>query len=223
VHFDRMIVLDFETTGLRPGYRPVEIAWIEFDDTLNETDQVQALVNPGIPIEPAAQQTHGITSTMLHDKPTLPDFLSSRHPGKFIDEHVLVVAHNAAYDVPMFAPYCKAVTSLCTMRLSQSLYPHAPDHRLETMADVLRVDVEPNHRALADAGACFSVLRAIATAHNLNLSDLIAASNRLGMDSVMPFGKHKGTPLRDLPPSYVNWCIENLAHDNWVRQALLSE
>jgi len=39
----------------------------------------------------------------------------------------------------------------------------------------------------------------------------------------MPFGKHKGTPLRDLPPSYVNWCIENLAHDNWVRQALLSD
>ena len=29
--FDRMIVLDFETTGLQPGYRPLEIAWLEFD------------------------------------------------------------------------------------------------------------------------------------------------------------------------------------------------
>jgi uncharacterized protein (DUF3820 family) len=31
----------------------------------------------------------------------------------------------------------------------------------------------------------------------------------LSADSPMPFGKHKGTPLKDLPPSYVAWALEN--------------
>ena len=44
--FDRMIVLDFETTGLQPGYRPVEIAWVEFDSLYNELQSVTSLIDP---------------------------------------------------------------------------------------------------------------------------------------------------------------------------------
>ena len=40
-----MIVLDFETTGLNPGYKPVEIAWVEFDTNFNELEQVGSLIN----------------------------------------------------------------------------------------------------------------------------------------------------------------------------------
>jgi uncharacterized protein (DUF3820 family) len=35
-------------------------------------------------------------------------------------------------------------------------------------------------------------------------------SESLTHDCPMPFGKHKGTPLRNLPPSYVAWALENL-------------
>lgn len=30
------------------------------------------------------------------------------------------------------------------------------------------------------------------------------------LEAVMPFGKHKGTKLSELPPDYIRWCIENL-------------
>ena len=99
--FDRMIVLDFETTGLQPGYRPVEIAWLEFDyiyDRFNVSESVTSLIDPQIPIEPGAQKVHGISSEMLAGMPTLEQFLQCEHADKFADEHVLVVAHNAAFD-----------------------------------------------------------------------------------------------------------------------------
>lgn len=222
LHFDRMIVLDFETTGLEPGYRPVEIAWIEFDASFNVIEDVHSLINPRIPIEPGAERTHGITASMVADKPTLDEFLGVAHSEKFRNEHVLAVAHNARYDVPMFAPFCARITPLCTMRLSHALHPSAPNHRLGTIVEMLGIEVEPNHRALADAGACFAILRDVAARHAMTIPDLIAASNDFTLDSVIPFGKHKGTKLRDLPEDYIRWCIEKLDEDNWVRVVLAS-
>lgn len=222
VHFDRMIVLDFETTGLQPGYRPVEIAWIEFDAEFRSLAEVHSLVDPQIPIEPGAQRTHGISPEMVEGRPTLSQFLATSHPGKFTNEHVLVVAHNARYDVPMLEPFCGRVTSLCTMQLSQSLYPDAPDHRLQTIVETLALDISPNHRALADATACLQVLQTIARRQSANVDQLLAMTKQASLDSVMPFGKHKGMKLKDLPDSYAAWCIENLDHDHWVRLALLA-
>jgi exodeoxyribonuclease X len=36
----------------------------------------------------------------------------------------------------------------------------------------------------------------------------------------MPFGKHKGTKLRDLPADYVRWLTENIDPGGWIVQAL---
>jgi hypothetical protein len=38
----------------------------------------------------------------------------------------------------------------------------------------------------------------------------------------MPFGKHKGERLEDIPPDYLEWCLENLEDiDFTLRQAML--
>lgn len=37
----------------------------------------------------------------------------------------------------------------------------------------------------------------------------------------MPFGKHKGTALEDLPSDYLQWCLENL--DDQRNASLLEE
>ncbi len=216
-----MIALDFETTGLNPGYRPLEIAWVEFDSHLNEVEQVNSLINPHIPIESGAQRTHGISAEMLVDKPSLDEFLKKTHAGKFADEHVLVVAHNASYDVPMFSPYCKKITALCTMRLGQTLYPDAENHKLQTLAALLNVDIEPTHRALNDALTSFYLMKNIATAHSMSIDEMLTLIQSVSLDSPMPFGKHKGTKLRDLPADYVQWLIENLDPGGWVIEALL--
>lgn len=218
--FDRMIVLDFETTGLQPGYRPVEIAWLEFDSIYKVSQSVTSLIDPQMPIEPGAQKVHGISSEMLAGMPTLEEFLQGEHADKFADEHVLVVAHNAAFDLPMFAPFCKKATSLCTMRLAQSLYPTAENHKLQTLASMFAVDVEPTHRAMADVGACFELLKAIASKNEKSIDELLVVASYTSPESLMPFGKHKGKMIKDLPSDYVAWLSTTLEPSHWIHPVI---
>ena len=218
--FDRMIVLDFETTGLQPGYRPVEIAWLEFDSLYKVSQSVTSLIDPQIPIEPGAQKVHGISSEMLAGMPTLEEFLQGEHADKFANEHVLVVAHNAAFDLPMFAPFCKKATSLCTMRLAQALYPTAENHKLQTLASMFAVDVEPTHRAMADVGACFELLRTIAKKEDKSIDELLVVASHTSPESLMPFGKHKGKMIKDLPSDYVAWLSTTLEPSHWIHPVI---
>ena len=218
--FDRMIVLDFETTGLQPGYRPVEIAWLEFDSLYKVSQSVTSLIDPQMPIEPGAQKVHGISSEMLAGMPTLEEFLQGEHADKFADEHVLVVAHNAAFDLPMFAPFCKKATSLCTMRLAQALYPTAENHKLQTLASMFAVEVEPTHRAMADVGACFELLRTIAKKEDKSIDELLVVASYTSPESLMPFGKHKGKMIKDLPSDYVAWLTSTLEPGHWIHPVL---
>jgi DNA polymerase-3 subunit epsilon len=218
--FDRMIVLDFETTGLQPGYRPVEIAWLEFDSLYKVSESVTSLIDPQMPIEPGAQKVHGISSEMLAGMPTLEEFLQGEHADKFADEHVLVVAHNAAFDLPMFAPFCKKATSLCTMRLAQALYPTAENHKLQTLASMFAVDVEPTHRAMADVGACFELLRTIAKKEDKSIDELLVVASYTSPESLMPFGKHKGKMIKDLPSDYVAWLSTTLEPSHWIHPVI---
>jgi DNA polymerase III epsilon subunit-like protein len=215
-----MIVLDFETTGLQPGYRPVEIAWLEFDSLYKVSQSVTSLIDPQIPIEPGAQKVHGISAEMLAGMPTLEEFLQGEHADKFADEHVLVVAHNAAFDLPMFAPFCKKATSLCTMRLAQALYPTAENHKLQTLASMFAVDVEPTHRAMADVGACFELLRTIAKKEDKSIDELLVVASYTSPESLMPFGKHKGKMIKDLPSDYVAWLTSTLEPGHWIHPVI---
>ena len=218
--FDRMIVLDFETTGLQPGNRPVEIAWLEFDSLYNVSQSVTSLIDPQIPIEPGAQKVHGISAEMLVGKPTLEEFLHGEHADKFANEHVLVVAHNAAFDLPMFEPFCKKTTSLCTMRLAQALYPTAENHKLQTLASMFAVEVEPTHRAMADVGACFELLRTIAKKEDKSIDELLVIASYTSPESLMPFGKHKGKMIKDLPSDYVAWLSTTLEPSHWIHPVI---
>lgn len=217
MNFDRMIVLDFETTGLQPGYRPVEIAWVEFDTEFKSLDSVTSLVNPQMPIEPEAHKVHRISAEMLAGKPTLEQFLHVQHGDKFAAEHVLVVAHNAAFDLPMFKPFCQKVTALCTMRLAQTLCPTAQNHKLQTLASMFSVAIEPTHRAMTDAGACFQLLRSIAAKHDKSIDELVAMASESSLESLMPFGKHKGLKIKDLPSDYAAWLSTTLEPSHWIQ------
>ena len=121
----------------------------------------------------------------------------------------------------MFKPFCKKATALCTMRLSQALYPTAENHKLQTMASMFNVTIEPTHRALDDAVACFQLLKAIADKHEKSLDELVTIASESSPESVMPFGKHKGIKIKDLPSDYVAWLSENLEPTHWIRAVLV--
>ena len=218
--FDNYIVVDFETTGLAPGYRPVEIAWLEFDENFCEINSVESLINPQIPIEHGAEKVHGISDAMVKDAPTLDDFITVQHADKFRNSNVLVVAHNAKFDYPMFAPYCAQATQLCTMNLGRKFYPAAPSYKLGVLAKICGVHKVPTHRALDDVETSFALLQHFATANSLSISELIELEQAVDPNAVMPFGKHKGTKIVDLPKDYAIWLIDTLDKDDWVARQL---
>jgi len=54
----------------------------------------------------------------------------------------------------------------------------------------------------------------------LGLGDLLAISKSPTHITKMSFGKHKGTPLKDLPKAYITWLLEKAEIDEDLRFAL---
>ena len=94
----REIILDTETTGLRPGegHRIIEIAAIEIVDFIPTGKTYHQYINPERDIPQASTDIHGITSEFLYDKPTF---------NKIADEFIqfiqndTIIAHNIDFDI----------------------------------------------------------------------------------------------------------------------------
>lgn len=63
-------VHDIETTGLTDADRIVQFGCCFFQGR-HKSDEVELLLNPGIPIPEQVSQLHGITTAMVADKPTM--------------------------------------------------------------------------------------------------------------------------------------------------------
>ncbi len=155
---NRYVALDVETTGLSPknGDRVIEIGAVAIENQ-DIVDEFSSLIDVDKMIPWHVQQVHGITNEMLSGEPrpdeVLPEFY------KFIAGSILV-AHNASFDIRFLRHEFALLgmnlnnRSLCTLKMSRKLYPHLPNHKLETVTRYLlgkscmRMQ---RHRALDDA------------------------------------------------------------------------
>ncbi len=94
----REIILDTETTGLRPGegHKIIEIAAIEIVDFIPTGKTYHQYINPERDIPQASTDVHGITSEFLYDKPTF-----NKIADDFIEfvQNDAIVAHNVDFDI----------------------------------------------------------------------------------------------------------------------------
>ena len=123
--FDRIVVIDFETTGTSRDKRAVEVAWFELNKNLEIIDEQASLINPMIPIPWEVIAIHGITDDMVKDSPTLDEFIVDIQQDTFANSSVCVVAHNLSFDLPLFKKYCGNVVELCTLKLARNIYPES--------------------------------------------------------------------------------------------------
>lgn len=94
----RQIVLDTETTGLKPeeGHRIIEIGALEMIDRSLTGRQFHQYLNPDRQVEVDAVEVHGLSDEFLEDKPR---FIEVAHEFiEFIRGAELVI-HNASFDV----------------------------------------------------------------------------------------------------------------------------
>src|SRR3989440_5958670 len=148
------VVLDTETTGLRPGpNRVIEIAGIRMRGG-EVIDSFQSLVNPNRRLPPFIVQFTGITQEMVAGAPgaeqIFPDFL------QFIDGAILV-GHNVGFDIGFLSyeaqllGYAFPIDGLDTIPLARRFLPGLRRFKLDVVAGHLKIPMVNRHRALGDA------------------------------------------------------------------------
>lgn len=155
----RFIAFDIETTGFLPGADSiVEIAGVRFENG-KPISAFATLIDPGLPIPPAATRVHGITDLMVKGKPKVEDALEGF--AEFCSGDVLV-AHNAPFDAEFIKTnILKFETSaprgliLDTCSMARKVIPGSPNYKLGTLVQFLKIPQDGAfHRAEADSRFC---------------------------------------------------------------------
>lgn len=159
-----LVVLDTETATLRGAPHLIELGAIRVDDG-EVVETFERLVRPEVPIEPDATAIHGITDEDVRSADPAPTVLAEFAAWAGRD---WLAAHNAPFDARVLAfEYARAGLDpppgpfLDTLKLARRHLPDSPDHRLETLRQMLELEEGPAHRALPDAVYCWQVLEAI--------------------------------------------------------------
>ena len=160
------VVVDLETTGLRPGTcRICEIGAVRVRELeLGET--FQTLANPGIALERAVASLTGLRDRELRRAP--PAAEAVRRFLGFADDAVLV-AHNARFDLAFLDRETERLTGrrlagpvVDTVSLARRvLEGRVARASLASLAHFFGTSVRPCHRALPDATATAEILLAL--------------------------------------------------------------
>jgi DNA polymerase-3 subunit epsilon len=152
----KIIVIDFETTGLSPnlGERAIEVGAVLIHEN-KIIDRFQRLMNPGKRISSFIEDYTGITNSMLALAPSTSEAMAELRD--FIGDHHLV-AHNASFDARFLDAEFERIKHrrvnefACSLLISRRMYPEAPNHKLETLVRYKKLKTDGvHHRALADA------------------------------------------------------------------------
>ena len=200
------VIADTETPGLKVEEGICEIALREIDpDSLETLWEIDSLIDCQCPIGEVAMGIHGITDEMIADAPTLEEFVitSGYLDGRFDGRDIVVIAHNAPFDVARIQPIGDITASICTLFHSRQLIPEAENHKLPTLREHFGFPKNEAHRALADVATTHRLLRELLGRTKRGLREFLAT-----MDTTvhrMPWGKHKGRLLHQVPRDYLLW------------------
>jgi DNA polymerase III epsilon subunit-like protein len=156
-----LIVLDTETATLGSPPHLLELGAVRVIDGEIE-DTFESLVCPAVPIDPGAQMIHGITEE---------DVRNERWANQVLEEFTewagedWFAAHNAGFDARVLGfEYHRAGLTpppgffIDSLDMAKQHIPESPDHKLETLCQVLDLEEGEHHRALADAVWCWKVV-----------------------------------------------------------------
>jgi DNA polymerase III epsilon subunit-like protein len=204
------IFLDTETTGSGREDRLCQVAFKTEDGKA-----VDELFNPGKPISIDAMVIHHITNEMVADKQKFKG--SDTHKKlqiMFADPDAVIIAHNARFDVSMLnREDLHPQKSICTLKLSRYLDKEGkiPQYSLQYLRYYLKLNVDATpHTALGDILVLEALFNRIYAKFKEEsegdpIEEMIQISNSPVMVARMPFGKHKGMKMGEVPLDYLEW------------------
>jgi len=221
---NRPIYYDTETTGLDSSKdRIIEIA--AYDIYLNKT--FSSLINPEMEIPKSSSDICNITNEMVKDSPTFLEV------GKnFIDfcrdEPILIAHNNDAFDVHFLRNEFKRVNLnmpawkfIDTLKWARKYRPDLPRHSLQYLREMYGIEANNAHRALDDVLILKNLFSQMVD--DLDYPTILSLLEKKEKKVRMPFGKHQGKPLSDVPKNYFLWLSENGAFDKPENKNLKEE
>lgn len=227
--FGRVAVIDFECTSEEPKTADV----IEYGILTSDGGELfgqQSLCSPvNEEITPENSAITNITPKMVENEMPFTDPSHLNIFESIIDGKDTFIAHNSFYDCMVLSRYIKNdIPWICTMRMAKKLY--AEDHtvtqfnlpylryRFEILIDDDSLEIDP-HRALSDAYVTMHLFkffvkemesRNIIDTSKSYLEQILEWLKEPIIYEIMPFGKHKGKPMTDVPHGYWKWAINEM-------------
>lgn len=221
MNHSRAIYYDTETTGIHAKKdRIIEIA--AYDPINNKT--FEKLVHPQMPIPQEASNIHHITDDMVKNAPPFSEIIEEFN--EFCAGDVYLVAHNNdAFDkLFLEEEYARASLSIPDWKYVDSLKwarrfrPDLPRHTLQFLREIYGVAENNAHRALDDVIVLHKVFSLMID--DLPMETVQKLLNKPQVMTRMPFGKHQGKSLQDVPKGYIAWLKESGAFDKPDKQEL---
>lgn len=207
----RFVCIDCETTGLDPKQdRIIEVAAMCFDMSQNY-EMIESLINPECPIPDTSIAIHHITQEMVSDKPkiakVLPEILD------LIGDRILI-GHGVHFDIEVLALAAEAAGIPCKIRKNRFLdtlrmariYGDSPVNSLEHLRKHFNITQEGAHRAMSDVIVNIQVFRHLLKRYK-NVEQVFDTLSRPILMSIMPLGRHKGRPLKEIPLQYLQYIV----------------
>lgn len=200
------IYYDTETTGVKPGKdRIIEIA--AFDPTGNRT--FCTFTNPECPIPAESTAITHITDEMVKDAPLIKEALEAF--AEFCTgDYVLIAHNNDAFDkIFLEAEFQRAGliipewTYIDSLKWSRKYRSDLPRHSLQFLREAYGIEANQAHRALEDVFVLHKVFSQMVD--DLEMKTILSLMKQTPQVQRMPFGKHAGKLLTEIPKEYVKW------------------
>lgn len=212
-------ILDTETTGLDEP-QPVEVAWLrcEGPEKFLVQEATCTRYRPSKPIALGALATHHIMDEDLAD--------CTPHTELWVPGDMeYLIGHNVDFDwVAIGRPEVKRID---TCALARKLWPRLDSHAQGALLYHLdrrgaRDYLKKAHNALVDAWNCARLLQHIlpAVGSPSTWHALWQISEDARIPELMPYGKHKGLPIAEVPSDYKAWLLRQPDVDQYLQIAL---
>lgn len=155
----RYIVFDTETPNSRnDSICSIGISVVEDGKIVEERYD---LVDPEARFDVFNVQLHGISPDMVRYERNFPVLWEEIAP---LMSSGVLVAHNAPFDLGVLSKLFRRYgiqrdgdNYLCTVQLGRKCIPQAPNHKLNTLCDLLGIELD-HHNAASDSHACAELL-----------------------------------------------------------------
>jgi len=216
----KAVIFDTETTG-RKDPIIIEGAWLELKsvDPFKLGLSFCQRYNPGKPIELGALATHHIYDEELIQCPPAKSF-------SLPNDVEYIIGHNIDYDWNVIDQ--PNIRRICTLALARKVWNTIDAYSQSALLyfidrDNARDILKKAHSAETDVRICATILEKICIELDISsFEHLWESSEDARTPTIMPFGKHKGTLITDIPIDYKKWLLNQDNIDPYLKDALLN-